>query len=149
MSNLKPRQLRAIAALIASDSVEEASARSNIPAITLRRWLRAAEFQKHYREALREVWRAALDDLQKGSIEAVRALRETVRGSGPASAARVSACRVILETLGAVKLAELDERLARVEQVRIVQPPEPRTADQQESALKELDGILNQTHEAK
>ncbi|MEW5954706.1 MAG: transposase family protein [Bacillota bacterium] len=107
-------QEAAIAALIASPSVEQAAEQIGVSATTMWRWLRDDQgFKEKYRLARQEVIGQAVAQLGAGCTDAAQSLRNIVNDSDAPASARVSAARVILEM--AFRGVELENLAVRIE----------------------------------
>lgn len=103
----------AIAALLASDTIQGAAQAAGVNEKTLRRWLRLDhEFRSDYDAARRLVLDQVLDRLQASSGEALEALLAVCRDRTTAAAARVAAARAVLDL--AVKVRAEEEFEARL-----------------------------------
>ena len=112
---LSARQEKAIAALIACKTVEEAAVKAKISPRSLHRWIHEdPTFQMAYRQARREALDNAIASLQTGAVEAVQALRDApTHGSVNV---RVRAAAIFLEhALAANAQFNLQERLEALE----------------------------------
>ncbi|MCS6774390.1 MAG: hypothetical protein NZ693_09830 [Thermoflexales bacterium] len=111
---LSAKQLRAIEHLTSGCSRAETARRVGVGETTIRRWLRAPEFQAALREAQGEVWRMLLGRLGAVATSAVDALHAALQDGQPSL--RVRAADVLLARLVAVKqVVELEQRLAALE----------------------------------
>jgi hypothetical protein len=109
---LRPKEARAIAALLCEPSVEAAARSARIGARTLRRWLQRPDFAEELARAAREAMAGAMKTLQAASVEAVETLRAVLADEEGPTTARVSAARVVLEQ--AQRAAEREELEARI-----------------------------------
>ncbi len=82
------------------------------------RWLQLPTFQTRYRAARRQVVETAIAQLQADCSIAVRVLREVAEdGEAPASS-RVAAAKTILDqSVSAIELMDLQERIERLEEL--------------------------------
>jgi len=104
-----------IAALLTHCTVEEAAAAAKISSASSWRYLRDAEVLTRLREACRHSMRQSQALLQAASIESVQCLRKIVC-DGESQSVQVAAARTLLEIgLKAVELADIEERLAKLE----------------------------------
>jgi transposase-like protein len=113
---LSRKKEQAVLALLSSPSISEAAKAVGISEATLWRWLQRSDFQHAYREARNRLIEQALARLQQATGEAVATLRRNLT-SGKASV-EVRAAQIILEqATKAIELYDLEERLARLEEV--------------------------------
>lgn len=94
---LRPRQLRAIEALLTENSVQGAAKAANVGEATLHRWLRQLRFRSAYDEARRAAYRRALERLSAAANEAVDVLRTILHDETAKPGERMSAVRVLLD----------------------------------------------------
>jgi hypothetical protein len=93
----KPRsQERAIAALLSEPTRAAAATQAGVSEATLGRWLKDPAFGVAYRQARRELVRAAVERLQAAAAEAVDTLRSIARG-GAKDGDRVRAAVALLD----------------------------------------------------
>lgn len=105
-------------ALLSNPTIPEAAKACKVGEATLWRWLQVPEFQSRFRAARRQLVEAALAQLQNDCTKAARVLREIAEDKTSPASARVSAAKTILEqSLEAVKVIDLEERLALLEEV--------------------------------
>ncbi len=93
---LKPRQLRALDALMASPTIAAASHLCAVSERTLRRWLQEPGFAAAYRAARLELHEQTSARLQGVAADAVDVLHGIATDAGEPAATRVSAARAIL-----------------------------------------------------
>lgn len=108
-------QLRAIPALAAARSIEEACGRLGITSTTYRRWMAVPAFAKAMREAQNELCASALRQVQHTAGEAAETLRELL--TSESEQIRLQAARAVLD-LGfkARSTIELEERIRALEE---------------------------------
>ncbi|UFU06995.1 helix-turn-helix domain-containing protein [Ruania halotolerans] len=102
-------QERAIAALLACRTLEEAAHESGVSVRTLRRWLDSEPFASLYRDQARRAAREAVSALLSGQREAVEVLRGALHTGTPAT--QVRAARALLELGVRAREDDVDERL--------------------------------------
>ena len=103
----------AIAALLASDTIQSAAQAAGLAERTIRRWLRQdPDFRAAYDEARRLVLDQTLGRLQASSGEALETLLAVCRDRNAAPAARVAAARAVLDL--AIKIRSEEEFEARL-----------------------------------
>ncbi len=115
-ARLRPRQHRAVEALLREPTIARAAGAAQVSERTLRRWLQREDFRAAYERVCREALRAALAGLQAAAGEAVQALREVMGDADARPAERVSAARVALDfALRGAELLDFEERIAVLE----------------------------------
>ena len=102
-----------IAALLACPTIATAARKVGISETTLWRWLQDPEFQSQYRKARQHAVQHSIGALQRATTAAVETLERNLTCKTPT--VEVQAARVILEQ--AIKAAELDDLIARVEEI--------------------------------
>ncbi len=113
---LTAKQERALLALLEHGTIAEACKVVGVSDVTLWRWLQLPEFQKAYRASRRQVVEGAIAQLQNDCTIAVRVLREVAEDVHAPASARVSAAKTILEqSISAVELIDLQERIEQLE----------------------------------
>lgn len=96
--------------------MKEAAKKAKVSETTLWRWLQIPAFQSRYRTARRNLVESAIAQLQRDATVAVRVLREVAEDTEAPAAARVTAARTILEqSISAVELTDLMERVEQLE----------------------------------
>jgi hypothetical protein len=106
---------QAISALLACPTIEAAAEKVGIAPATLRRWLTDPAFQQRYRAARRQVVEQAIAQLQRGTSEAVTALRRNLQCGVPA--AEIAAAKAVMDySVKAIELVDLVERVEQLEQ---------------------------------
>ncbi len=114
---LTPKQESAIIALLDCGEVKAAARVAGINEATLWRWLKLPAFQSRYREARRQLVETAIAQLQSDCTIAVRVLREVAEDKNSPASSRVAAAKTILEqSIGAIELMDLQERVEMLEQ---------------------------------
>lgn len=113
---LTPKQEKALVALLECGEIKEAAQKASVGEVTLWRWLQIPEFQSRYRAARRTLVESAMAQLQQDCAVAARTLREVAEDSEAPASARVSAARTILDqSVSAIELLDLQERIERLE----------------------------------
>ena len=113
---LRPKEARAIAALLSEPSIEAAARSARVGPRTLRRWLQRPEFAEELAGAVRDAMAGAMRSLEAATAEAVEALRHIVADREAPPGVRVSAARVVLEQAQrALEREELEDRVAALE----------------------------------
>jgi hypothetical protein len=114
---LRRKEEAAISALLTQSTLAEAASLVGIGEATLRRWLQRDDFQAAYRRAKRELISGAVHLLLQATGSATQALLEIMTDASQPATARVSAARTVLTlVLHALHEADLDGRLAALEQ---------------------------------
>ncbi len=115
---LTPKQERALVALLDCGEIKKASETAGINEATLWRWLQSPDFQSRYRVARRQLVETAIAQLQSDCTVAARVLREVAEDRQAPASSRVAAARTILEqSIGAIELMDLQQRVERLEQL--------------------------------
>ena len=113
---LTPKQEVALLALLSHDALDAAHEAVGVSKATLWRWLQLPEFQERYRGARRQLVETAIGQLQGNCIVAARVLREVAEDQKSPASARVAAARTIIEqSISAIELMDLQERIERLE----------------------------------
>ena len=121
---LTPKQEKALVALLDCGEMQAAARRAGVADVTLWRWLQLPLFQARYRAARRQLVEAALAQLQQDCTAAARVLRAVAEDAEAPASARVSAAKAIIEqSVAAVELLDLQERVERLEQAAAAQQP--------------------------
>jgi len=115
-NDLTPKQEKAIQALLAHPTMEEAAQSAGVGRATIFRWLQQKEFQTAYTKARRESVKHAIARLQNRTGEAVEVLAEIMNDSQLNPFARVAAAKTIIEhSIKSVEVEEMAERIAELE----------------------------------
>jgi len=112
-AKLKPKQQRAILALITEPTVAKAAESAGVSESTVHRWLLDDTFAKAFRRARRETFGQAIALAQRYTPLAVNNLAKIMNDLATAASARVSAACAILKF--ARDSIELDDLQARIE----------------------------------
>jgi len=122
---LTPKQERALVALLDCGEIKKAAEIAEVGEVTLWRWLQLSDFQTRYRAARRQLVETAIAQLQSDCTTAARVLREVAEDRQAPASSRVAAARAIIEqSVSAVQLTDLQERLEEVE--RLLQEQEAK-----------------------
>jgi hypothetical protein len=89
---------RAIVALLTEPTLEKASAKAGISLRTIKRWLKDPAFEEKYLEVKDHLLSHATSRLTMATGTVVDVLIEIAKDKKATHSARVSACRVVLET---------------------------------------------------
>lgn len=111
--SLKPRQARAIAALMVAGSITEAATLANVPRRTLTTWLQTEPFRAELRKAQDEAVSTARRIMAGASIDAAEFLAGQLRGIAPLDI-KMQAARELLRHVTALDTA------ARIEAIQDV-----------------------------
>ncbi len=115
---LTPKQERALVALLDCGEIKKAAEIAEVGEVTLWRWLQSPDFQSRYRAARRQLVETAIAQLQSDCTTAARVLREVAEDREAPASSRVAAARAIIEqSVSAVQLTDLQERLEEVERL--------------------------------
>ena len=113
---LSQKQERALVALLDCGEIKKAAAAAGVNEATLWRWLQSPDFQSRYRAARRQLVETAIAQLQSDCTTAARVLREVAEDRQAPASSRVAAARAILEqSIGAIELMDLQERVEMLE----------------------------------
>jgi hypothetical protein len=113
---LTPKQERALVALLDCGETKRAAEVAKVGEVTLWRWLQSPEFQSRYRAARRQLVETAIAQLQSDCTIAVRVLREVAEDREAPASSRVAAAKTIIEqSVSAIELTDLQERIERLE----------------------------------
>ena len=119
---LSAKQEKALLALLDCGEIKAAAAKAAVGETTLWRWLQEPGFQKSYRAARRALVETAISQLQSDCTIAVRVLREVAEDRSAPSSSRVAAARTILEqSVNAIELIDLQERVEHLERAQPTQ----------------------------
>jgi len=116
----------AILAMLSEPTIGAAAAKARVSERTLLRWLSDPPFQARYRAARRQVVEQAIAQLQRGTSEAVAALRRNLQCGVPA--AEIAAAKAVIDfSVKAVELTDLLERVDALETAQMAErEKEPR-----------------------
>jgi len=113
---LTPKQEGALLALLSHSTIEAAYEAAGVSKATMWRFLQLPEFQARYRAARRQLVETALAQLQKDCTIASRVLREVAEDTQAPASSRVAAAKTIIEqSVSAIQLVDLAERIERLE----------------------------------
>lgn len=110
---LKPKQERAIVALLNETSIDRAASAAGVGQRTLHRWLKLPEFVERYRQARRDAFNQAISLTQRYASLAVNTLAKTMTDQDAPHHAKVTAATALLK-FGREGI-ELDDLAGRVE----------------------------------
>ncbi len=114
-SNFTRKKEKAIAALLTTDTVEQAANVAGIAESTLYRWLREPVFLEQYRKARKAAVDQAISTLQERANKAAKALIDIAEDQEMPPSTRVAAAREILQT--SIKGVERDDFERRLEEL--------------------------------
>ena len=112
-SNFTRKKEKAIAALLTTDTIEQAANVAGIAESTLYRWLQNPTFLEQYRKARKAAVDQAISTLQERANKAAKALIDIAEDQEMPPSTRVAAAREILQT--SIKGVERDDFEARIE----------------------------------
>jgi hypothetical protein len=113
---LTAKQEQALIALLDCGEIKQAAETAGVTKVTLWRWLQLSDFQARYRSARRQLVETAIAQLQSDCTIAARVLREVAEDREAPASSRVAAARTILEqSIGAIELIDLQERVEMLE----------------------------------
>lgn len=113
------RDTRLVSILIASPTIKQAAKTAGISERRIYQRLQEPEFSRLYYKACSNSLRQATAELQKANTSAINALVNIAGDKKQPSAARVTACRTILEySLRLTEITELQERISALEAVQ-------------------------------
>jgi len=114
-SNFTRKKEKAIAALLTTDTIEQAANVAGIAESTLYRWLREPVFLEQYRKARKAAVDQAISTLQERANKAAKALIDIAEDQEMPPSTRVAAAREILQT--SIKGVERDDFERRLEEL--------------------------------
>jgi hypothetical protein len=124
MATRNGRHLRekAIAAILQTPNVVEASLASGVPERTLHRWIKTdEEFKAQLEEAKRSLVESAVNQLRLSIRGCVDVLVELAQDRSQPGAVRCSAARAVISlTLEVTSLVEIENRLKILEGARVI-----------------------------
>jgi len=113
---LTGKKLKAMEALIACDTIDEACTVCGISRTTMYRYLKEPLFEKELKAAKRRLVNRAILRLQQACGDATRALAEICRNKDAPASARVSAAKEILgSALKSIEIEGIEERINDLE----------------------------------
>ena len=111
------REELAISNLLTFPTLGQAATATRVSERTMRRWLMRPEFAKRFRAAKRNVLDAVVDTLLRGADQCASGLVKLAADKRiPAPVRARASVKVIELVVKAVAIADLEERLARVEE---------------------------------
>jgi hypothetical protein len=124
---LTAKQERALVALLSTGGIKEAAELCAVNESTIWRWLQLPSFQTRYRAARRQVVETAIAQLQQDCSIAVRVLREVAEDAESPASSRVAAAKTILDqSVSAIELMDLQERIEKLEAIEAARYPETK-----------------------
>jgi len=124
MAEITAKQEKAIAALIAEQTIRDAAARSGITEQTLFRWLKDKNFNAEYMRARRDAVQQAVARMQSATCEAVETLRAVMNDCKARGSERVSAAKAIIDF--AYKGIDLEDFAARLSAIEAAVKDKPK-----------------------
>ena len=119
-SNFTRKKEKAIAALLTTDTVEQAASVAGIAESTLYRWLREPVFLEQYRKARKAAVDQAISTLQERANKAAKALIDIAEDQEMPPSTRVAAAREILQaSIKGIERDDFERRLEELERMVI------------------------------
>jgi hypothetical protein len=115
-TKLSWKQDRAIQALLQEPTIEAAAGAASVSRVTIFRWLNQPEFKTRYLAARRQVVDTAIAELQRHTGDAVQTLVRNMTSGTPHVEVR-AALGVLDQAIKGVEVAELEERIGRIEEL--------------------------------
>jgi len=117
-SNFTRKKEKAIAALLTTDTIEQAANVAGIAVSTLYRWLREPVFLEQYRKARKAAVDQAISTLQERANAAAKALIDIVEDQEMPPSVRVASAREILQTsIRGIERDDFEHRLEELEKM--------------------------------
>ena len=117
-SNFTRKKEKAIAALLTTDTVEQAANVAGIAESTLYRWLKDPTFLEQYRKARKAAVDQAISTLQERSNAAAKALVDIAEDQEMPPSTRVAAAREILQaSIKGIERDDFERRLEALERM--------------------------------
>ncbi len=113
--DFSPKQYRALCALVAGRTLEEAAREAGCSISAVEKWKKKPDFSRLLRQSVAKVYDTALAELTLGAMSAARALREIVDDDETPSRVKISAIGTLLSHAEKAKQSVLEERLERIE----------------------------------
>ncbi len=115
-AQLRPRQARAVVALLREPTAAKAARHAGVSERTLRRWLADADFQAALKAVRAEFFGSVLSRMQGGAEKALEALHAVLDDEQARHSEKVAAARVLLDHAHrAAEALDFDERLGALE----------------------------------
>jgi len=112
-----PKKIKAVQALITSDTIQEAADTCGIGRATMYRFMQQEDFNQELQRAKRLIVNRAILRLQQSCRYAAQALAEICRDKEAPPSARVSAAKEILNSsLKAIEIEGIEDRLKFLEE---------------------------------
>ena len=113
------KKLRALQALLSTQTRREAAEQAGISESTLRRYFSDADFRAEYQECVSEIIADATLLAQRSLRSSLETLRDISEDDTEPSSARIAACRSLLEYgLRLTEIRDLSERLEELEKTQ-------------------------------
>ncbi|MBD2255597.1 helix-turn-helix domain-containing protein [Nostoc parmelioides] len=113
--SLTPIQNEALCLLAAGYSRDEVAGKTGVSKSTINRWVTQPDFKTMLRNAVIQVYDAAIAELVSGSREAAKELKSIITDPDTPKRVKVSAIQVLLTTAAKAKESALEERLEAIE----------------------------------
>ncbi len=115
---LSAKQEAALLALLSHGTIEASYEAAGVSKATMWRFMQLPEFQARYRAARRQLVETAIAQLQQDCTIAVRVLREVAEDREAPASSRVAAAKTILDqSVSAIELMDLQERIEKLEEL--------------------------------
>lgn len=114
-SAMKDRHEKVIAALLATNTREQAAERLGINSRTIRKYFTDPAFVKEYEKAKGKLFSSATQQIQKSIMPAIHTLRDILESETANEQVKVSAARSLLEY--GIKLTEMENMYKRLEEL--------------------------------
>ncbi len=112
------KQEAALLALLDNSTIEAAYKAAGISKATMWRFMQDANFQACYRASRRQLVETAIGQLQKHATTAARVLVTIAEDESAPASSRVAAAKTILDqSVSAIELMDLQERIERLEEL--------------------------------
>jgi DNA-binding MurR/RpiR family transcriptional regulator len=122
---LTPKQEAALLALLDNGTIEAAYKAAGISKATMWRFMQDANFQARYRASRRQLVETAIAQLQKHATTAARVLVNIAEDESAPASSRVAAAKTILDqSVSAIELMDLQERIEKLEELEAARTPE-------------------------
>lgn len=117
-SDLTPKQLFGIEALLSTRTIEEAAKKAKVSPATLYRWLQTEAFKTAYRDSKARILNHSMTRLQSATTNAVDTLIEIAADKDVSPQTRITASKAILNF--SLKAFENEQLIAPIEALETV-----------------------------
>lgn len=115
MTNLTPKQVKAVTALLEGATVANAAQVAEVSERQVYRWLDSEDFKQSLDNGISSAYDKAIEQAVLGAGDAVKFLRKLINDSDASNRDRISACRELLSNADKFRQKELEERIKRLE----------------------------------